>query len=283
MWWLVDPAIMVSSSLGFFGFAWVFFTAWLFRDYEVKAAAVRMLFAGTFATAACMLELVLFEVQQCTAVPSMRGPLTLLESARCWVSCSLRAGSLCGIWRCMPCARSLSWYARTPPLQPKPRLTLAASTCRCFPSTYFAHCCESGVFPIVGRMPCPSPCGVDTCTCLQGGCKVGNAQKPNPAHPHAAMCSGRLAASSPSQQPVQVNPAVKLQSDPPHANTLSLPHTLQTFHGWGTLWDELEWLVSLSRQSCLDGVLSMAPTHTSTTSSGLQSISPLLLSLQPSL
>lgn len=114
MWWLVDPAIMVSSSLGFFGFAWVFFTAWLFRDYEVKAAAVRMLFAGTFATAACMLELVLFEVQQCTAVPSMRGPLTLLESVRCWASCSLQAGSLCGIWRCMPCARLLSWYARTP-------------------------------------------------------------------------------------------------------------------------------------------------------------------------
>ena len=57
-----DTAILGGTQLIFFAFGWVFFTAKLFRDYEVRQTAVQLAFAFTFSLSCNMFELIIFEI-----------------------------------------------------------------------------------------------------------------------------------------------------------------------------------------------------------------------------
>jgi hypothetical protein len=60
-----DVAIICGSCVCFFSFAYIFFTKWLFRDYEVKETFVAVLFSSTFMLSCSMLELLVFEISDC--------------------------------------------------------------------------------------------------------------------------------------------------------------------------------------------------------------------------
>ncbi|GBG26470.1 Golgi pH regulator [Hondaea fermentalgiana] len=61
--WLREDGGVVLVSLALpFGFAVIFFSQWLFRDYEVNSLSVQALFATTFTLSVNMQALVLFEI-----------------------------------------------------------------------------------------------------------------------------------------------------------------------------------------------------------------------------
>jgi hypothetical protein len=62
---LFDAAVVCGSCIFFFSFAYIFFSRWLFRDYEVKETAVAVLFSSTFMLSCSMLELLVFEISDC--------------------------------------------------------------------------------------------------------------------------------------------------------------------------------------------------------------------------
>ena len=57
------PVLLLScTSLLYFLFGWQWFRRKLFKDYEVKNALVRVVFASTFALSCSLLQLLVFEV-----------------------------------------------------------------------------------------------------------------------------------------------------------------------------------------------------------------------------
>lgn len=65
-----DACLSISSWLAFFLFARVFFTWWLFRDYEVKAQSTQLLFSLSFMFSFSIFEMVLFELMDVMDVAS---------------------------------------------------------------------------------------------------------------------------------------------------------------------------------------------------------------------
>ncbi|KAI8593259.1 Abscisic acid G-protein coupled receptor-domain-containing protein [Geranomyces variabilis] len=60
---LVQSTLVVwGSQLLFFGVGWVFVMEKLFKDYEVRAPLVRIVFAATFAACCTLFEMIVFEV-----------------------------------------------------------------------------------------------------------------------------------------------------------------------------------------------------------------------------
>jgi golgi pH regulator len=59
----VAPALLLAAThLLYFVFGWHWFRRQLFKDYEVRNALVRAVFAGTFALSCSLLQLLVFEV-----------------------------------------------------------------------------------------------------------------------------------------------------------------------------------------------------------------------------
>lgn len=56
---LLQESVIFTTQCGFFLFAWLFFRAKLFKDYEVKHIWVQILFSLTFTLSCSMLELVI--------------------------------------------------------------------------------------------------------------------------------------------------------------------------------------------------------------------------------
>ena len=57
-----DFSIVLISQGFFFGFGWLFFMRWLFKDYEVRNLVVQFVFAITFSLSCTMFELIIFEI-----------------------------------------------------------------------------------------------------------------------------------------------------------------------------------------------------------------------------
>ncbi|DAZ98673.1 TPA: hypothetical protein N0F65_008799 [Lagenidium giganteum] len=67
-WW--DSCVLFSSWIAFFVFARIFFTWWLFQDYEVKAWSTQALFCVSFMFSFSIFEIVLFELTNVMQVAS---------------------------------------------------------------------------------------------------------------------------------------------------------------------------------------------------------------------
>lgn len=63
-WWsfIQSEILVLASQAVFFTFAWFFFRAKLFKDYEVKKWTVQFLFSLTFTLSCSMFELIIFEI-----------------------------------------------------------------------------------------------------------------------------------------------------------------------------------------------------------------------------
>uniref|UniRef100_K3WTF7 Abscisic acid G-protein coupled receptor-like domain-containing protein n=1 Tax=Globisporangium ultimum (strain ATCC 200006 / CBS 805.95 / DAOM BR144) TaxID=431595 RepID=K3WTF7_GLOUD len=123
---LHDACVLLASWLAFFAFARAFFTWWLFRDYEVKAASTQLLFSLSVTFSFSIFEMVLFELLDVMHVASRQWvwrvdllamtylivlvlPLTLFYTAAreygfarrhaALTACALFAAYLYGFWR----------------------------------------------------------------------------------------------------------------------------------------------------------------------------------------